>query len=200
MIVFDRDAHVLIDSGSDRSYVSISFASFSDRNLSPLEEEIIVHTPLGERLVRNTYYRDCGIKVGEEEFMGDLIPLEIQDFDLILGMDWLSTHRAKVDCFKKEVILQSLEGAEVVLTGEHRVLPYCVISTLKALKLVRKGYPTYLAHVIDISREEPKLENVPVVSEFLDVFPDELPGLPPDREFEFTIDLISGTASISIPP
>ncbi|WRX31634.1 hypothetical protein QQP08_024121 [Theobroma cacao] len=48
MIVFDRDAHVLIDSGFDRSYVSISFASCLDRNLSSLEEEIIVHTPLGE--------------------------------------------------------------------------------------------------------------------------------------------------------
>ncbi|WRX12110.1 hypothetical protein QQP08_004597 [Theobroma cacao] len=200
VIVFDRDAHILIDSGSDRSYVSISFASFLDRNLSPLEEEIIVHAPLGERLVRNTYYRDCGIKVREEEFMGDLIPLEIRDFDLILGMDWLSTHRAKVDCFKKEVILQSLEGAEVVFTGEHRVLPFCVISTLKALKLVLKGYPAHLAHVIDISREEPKLENVPVVSEFPDVFPDELPRLPPDREFEFTIDLLPSTAPISIPP
>ncbi|WRX28972.1 Reverse transcriptase domain - like 10 [Theobroma cacao] len=200
MIVFDRDAHVLIDSGSDRSYVSISFASFSDRNLSPLEEEIIVHTPLGERLVRNTYYRDCGIKVGEEEFMGDLIPLEIRDFDLILGMDWLSTHRAKVDCFKKEVILQSLEGAEVVFTGEHRVLPFCVISAFKALKLVRKGYPAYLVHVIDISREEPKLENVLVVSEFLNVFLDELPRLLPDRELEFTIDSFSGTAHISILP
>ncbi|WRX24135.1 hypothetical protein QQP08_016622 [Theobroma cacao] len=179
MIVFDRDAHVLIDSGSDRSYVSISFASFSDRNLSPLEKEIIVHTSLGERLVRNTYYRGYSIKVGEEEFMGDLIPLEIRDFDLILGMDWLSTHRAKVDCFKKEMLLQSLEGAEVVFTGERRVLPYCVISDLKALKLVRKGSPAYLAHVIDISREEPKLENVLVVSEFPDVFPDELPDFLP---------------------
>ncbi|WRX18085.1 hypothetical protein QQP08_010572 [Theobroma cacao] len=200
MIVFDRDAHVLIDSGSDRSYLSISFASFLDRNLSPLEEEIVVHTPIGERLVRNTYYRDCGIKVGEEEFMGDLIPLEIRDFDLILGMDWLSTHRAKVDCFKKEMILQSLEGAEVVFMGKRQVLPFCVILALKALKLVPKGYLAYLAHVIDISREEPKLENVPAVSEFPDVFPDELPRLPPDRELEFTIDLLPGTAPISIPP
>ncbi|WRX22761.1 zinc finger protein [Theobroma cacao] len=115
MIVFDKDAHVLIDSGSDKSYVSISFASLSYRNLSPLEEEIVVHTPL-------------------------------------------------------------------------------------ALKLVRKGYPAYLAHVIDISMEEPKLENVPVVSEFSDVFPDELPELPPDHELEFTIDLFLGIASISIPP
>ncbi|EOX99709.1 Uncharacterized protein TCM_008506 [Theobroma cacao] len=56
MIVFDRDAHVLIDSGSDRSYVSISFASFSDRNLSPVEEEIVVHTLLGSSIEEQEYF------------------------------------------------------------------------------------------------------------------------------------------------
>ncbi|WRX23768.1 Reverse transcriptase domain - like 10 [Theobroma cacao] len=174
--LFEKRACTWWNSVKSRSSIPLTWTDFllefDDKNLSPLEEEIVVCTPLGERL----------------------------DFDLILGMDWLSTHRAKVDCFKKEVIIQSLEGAEVVFTGEHRVLPFCVISALKALKLVRKGYPTYLAHVIDISREEPKLENVPVVSEFLNVFPDELPRLPPDRELEFTIDLFQGTAPISIPP
>ncbi|XP_017973337.1 PREDICTED: uncharacterized protein LOC108661393 [Theobroma cacao] len=138
---------------SNRSYVSTAFASFSDRNLSPLEEEIVVHTPLGEQLIRNTCYRDYGIRVSKEEFKADLIPLEIQDFDLIL-----------------------------------------------ALKLVRKGYPAYLVHVIDTSKGEPKLEDVPIVNEFSNVFSDELPGLPPDQEFEFFIDLFLGTAPISIPP
>ncbi|WRX30365.1 zinc finger protein [Theobroma cacao] len=99
MSLFDKDAYVLIDSGSDRSYVSTTFASIADRNPSPLEGEIVVHTPLGEQLIRNTCYRDCGVRVGEEEFRGDLIPLEILDFDLILGMDWLTAHRANVDCF-----------------------------------------------------------------------------------------------------
>ncbi|WRX20683.1 Reverse transcriptase domain - like 10 [Theobroma cacao] len=199
MFVFDRDVYVLIDSGLDRSYVSTTFASFSDKNLSPLEEEIVVHTPLGEQLIRNNCYRDYGIKVGEEKFKANLISLEIRDFDLILGMDWLTTHWAKVDCLRKEVVLQNSEGVEVVFAGERRVLPSCVISTIKALKLVWKGYLAYLAHVIDTSKGEPKLEDVPIVNEFSDVFSDELPGLPLNREFEFTIDLFSGIAPISIP-
>ncbi|WRX23578.1 Reverse transcriptase domain - like 10 [Theobroma cacao] len=149
MFIFEKDAYVLIDSSSDRSYVSTTFASFFDRNLSPLEEEIVVHTSLGEQLIRNTCYRDCGIKVGEKEFNADLILLEIQDFDLIL---------------------------------------------------VRKGYLAYLAHVIDTSKGEPKLEDVPIVNEFFDVFSNELLRLLPDRELEFSIDLFSGTAPISIPP
>ncbi|EOY26510.1 DNA/RNA polymerases superfamily protein [Theobroma cacao] len=156
MSLFDKDAYVLIDSGSDRSYVSTTFASIADKNLSPLEGEIVVHTPLGEQLIRNTCYRDCGVRVAEEEFRGDLIPLEILDFDLIFA--------------------------------------------IKASKLVQKGYPAYLAYVIDTSNGEPKLEDVPIVSEFPDVFPDDLPRLPPDRELEFPIDLLSGTAPISIPP
>ncbi|EOY26465.1 Uncharacterized protein TCM_028160 [Theobroma cacao] len=117
----------------------MTFASFFDRNLSPLEEEIVVHTPLEEQLVRNTCYRDCGIRVGKKEFRGDLIPLAI-----------------------------------------------------------RKGYSAYLAHVIDTSKEEPKLKDVSIVIEFSDVFLDELLGLLPDRKLEFSIDLLSGTAPISI--
>ncbi|WRX23676.1 hypothetical protein QQP08_016163 [Theobroma cacao] len=190
MSVFDKDAYVLIDSGSDRSYVSTTFASFSDINLSPLEEEIVVYTLQREQLVRNTYYRDCGIRVGEEEFRADLIPLEIRDFDLILGMDWLTAHRTNVDCFRKEVVLQNSKGVEVVFAGERRVLPSCVISAIKALKLVQKGYLAYLAHVIDTSKGVPKLEDVPIVNEFSDVFSDELPRLPPDRDLEFSIDLL----------
>ncbi|WRX27886.1 Integrase zinc-binding domain - like 10 [Theobroma cacao] len=158
---------------SDRSYVSTTFASFSDRNLSPLEEEIVVHTPLGEQLIRNTCYRDCGIRVGEEEFKADLIPLEIRDFDLILGMDWLATHRVNVDCFRKVVVLQNSKGVETMFLGEHRVLPSCVISAIKALKLVQKGYPAYLAHLIDTSKGEPKVFH-PYLDKFMIVFIDDI--------------------------
>ncbi|EOX93500.1 Gag protease polyprotein, putative [Theobroma cacao] len=66
MFLFDKDAYVLIDSGSDRSYVSTTFASIADRNLSPLEGEIVVHAPLEEQLIRNTCYKDYGIRVGGE--------------------------------------------------------------------------------------------------------------------------------------
>ncbi|WRX29421.1 Reverse transcriptase/retrotransposon-derived protein [Theobroma cacao] len=90
---------------------------------------------------------------------------EIWDFDLILGMDWLIAHRANVDCFRKEVVLQNSMGVEIVFVRERQVLPSCVISTIKALKLVQKGYLAYLAHVINTSKGETKLEDVPIVME-----------------------------------
>ena len=80
------------------------------------------------------------------------------------------------------------------------MLPTCVISTLEAKRLLLKGCESYLAHVVDTSIIEVKLENVPVVCEFRDVFPEDLLGLPPDRELEFGIEVFPSSAPISIPP
>ncbi|XP_052483001.1 uncharacterized protein LOC128036152 [Gossypium raimondii] len=73
-----------------------------------------------------------------------------------------------------------------------------VISAMIAQRCVRKGYDAYLAYVLDSKVYESKIQAVPVVCEFFDVFPEELPGLPPEREVEFSIDLILGTTPISI--
>ena len=79
-------------------------------------------------------------------------------------------------------------------------MPTCVISTLKAKRLLRKGCEAYLTHVIDTSTAKLTLENVPLVREFSDVFPKDLPRLPPDKELEFCIDLLLGTVPIFILP
>ena len=79
-------------------------------------------------------------------------------------------------------------------------LPTCVISTLEANRLLHKDCEAYLAHVINTSTPKVTLENVPIVQEFLDVFFEDLPRLPPDRELEFGIDLLLGSAPIFIPP
>ena len=84
--------------------------------------------------------------------------------------------------------------------GDRRILSTCVISALEAMRLLHKGCEAYLAHVIDKSKPEVFTESVPVVCEFFDVFPDDLLGLPPDRELEFEIKLLSGSAPVSIPP
>ena len=69
----------------------------------------------------------------------------------------------------------------------------------KARKMISKGYICHLVRVRDTEAEAPTLQLVPVVKEFVDVFPEELPGLPPEREVDFGIDLLPGTQPISIP-
>ena len=100
----------------------------------------------------------------------NLILLEKTDFDVILGMDWLSNHWASMDCFTKKITFRKLEYPKLEFEGDRRNLPTCVISALDAKRLLHKGCETYLAHVIDKSSSEVTLENVPIVREFPNVF------------------------------
>ncbi|XP_039131834.1 uncharacterized protein LOC120268555 [Dioscorea cayenensis subsp. rotundata] len=80
----------------------------------------------------------------------------------------------------------------MVLEAERKVLSRCVISSVKARKLLCKGCKAYLIHIVDTRIVAPNFNDVPIVQEFEDKFPNELTGLPPDREFEFAIDLLPG--------
>ena len=130
----------------------------------------------------------------------DLIVIDLKGLDVILGMDWLASNYATMDCFRKEVILRRPGLPVVIFYGERRRAPSGLISAISARWLLQKGCKVYLAHVVDTRSDEVRLENVPVVREFLDVFHDDLPGLPPERETDFPIDLVPGTAPISLPP
>ena len=105
--------------------------------------------------------------------------LELYEFDLILGMDWLSKYRAQVNCFTKIVTIKGVRNRNVIFKGERKVLPNCMILVLRARRLRRKGCPVWLAHVIETKMGSVDLTSIPIVREFKDVFPEELPGLPP---------------------
>ncbi|KAA0036000.1 RVP_2 domain-containing protein [Cucumis melo var. makuwa] len=127
-------------------------------------------------------------------------PDVITRLDVILGMDFLFAHYASMDCHRKEVVFRNPGFAEVVFKGMRKVVSRSLISVLKAEKLLRKGCTAFLAHIVVVQREKLKPEDVSVVKEFLEVFPDDLSGLPPDREIEFTIELLPGTSPISQAP
>ena len=114
-----------------------------------------------------------------------MILLDIHDFDVILGMDWLSRHHATVDCYRKEVRLCRTGQTEVVFYGLWKTLPSSIMTAIKANKMLRKSYPGYLAYAIEVMDSGSRLEDIMVVREFLDVFPEDLPGIPPDREIDF---------------
>ena len=148
----------------------------------------------------NRVYRDCPIKIQEYEFLGDLIELSFREFDVILGIDWLSRHRAIVDCKIKRVNLRTPDEDEVTFIGERPNHLSNVISTATAKTMVRKRCEAYLAYVIDMVKARPSVSDIPTVSDFLDLLPKELPGLPPQREIDFVIDFITGATPASITP
>ena len=151
-------------------------------------------------MATNLVYPSCLISIGDHEFLADLILLEIQGFDIILGMDWLSSHHASIDCYKKIITFCIPDQPIFFFEGIKHNLPPCLISALQAYHLMQKGCFCYMVCVKEHSNQETHLDEISVVKEFPDVFPDDLPGLPLDREGEFAIDLVSSTTPISKPP
>ncbi|XP_074346453.1 uncharacterized protein LOC141685240 [Apium graveolens] len=200
LLVGRRDAYVLFDTGSTHSVVSLSFIRHLDVAPSLLYPHMSISTPMGNSVVISDVYRECLIAVGDRSCKVNLLPMEMHDFDIILGMDWLSEHRATIDCQGKRVIFGDADKPEFVYQGSQPKGDVKLISALKASKLLSKGCDGYLAFVKDTSKDEPRIEDYPFVREYEDVFPDELPGLPPHREVEFTIELVPGVEPISKAP
>ena len=159
-----------------------------------------VFLPSGDSLFSDRIVRDSRVLIGGQEFPTDLVALDMRDFDVVLGMDCLSRHRATLDCYKKEVKLHRPGKLEVKFRGIRRELSSSMISAMAAQRMLRKGCQGYLAYVVETGKEGTLVDEIPVVREFLIVFLDDIAGLPPDREVEVTIDLISRIEPISIPP
>jgi hypothetical protein len=200
LLLNHQPVFVLFDSGATRSF--IAYKTIEKLGMSPhrVFMGFAISTPLGERVDVDIVYKDVKLVIMGCEFSADLIPLPLHDFDIILGMDWLGRHRAQMDCFAKTITFCGLMGRGVVFRGERNVIPNCFISGMTAQKMVNKGCEVYLAMVMDLNSGNNELANLHIVRDFPDVFPEELPGLPPKREVEVSIDVLSGTTPIAQAP
>ena len=105
-----------------------------------------------------------------------------------------------VDCRMKRVTLRTPSGKEVTFIGERSNHLSNVTSVATARKMARKGCEAYLAYGIYTKKAEPSLSDIPIVCDYMDVFPEELPRLPPQREIEFAINVVPGATPTSITP
>ncbi|XP_077232065.1 uncharacterized protein LOC143866018 [Tasmannia lanceolata] len=117
-------------------------------------------------------------------------------------MDWLTLNHANIDCYRKEVGFTIPDQPQLVYKSLDRNKTPALISSLQARRLLKQGCEGYLAQVqvVDTSKKKMKLEDVPIVQKYVDVFPDDLPGAPPNRELEFSIELVPGANPISKRP
>nr|GFB18974.1 putative reverse transcriptase domain-containing protein [Tanacetum cinerariifolium] len=129
----------------------------------------------------------------------DLMPIELGTFDVIIRMDWLILHDAVIVYGKKEVHVP-LKKRMLVVKGDDCVSRLKVVSCMKVKKYVDRGSYLFVAQVIEKELAERRLEDVPVICKFSDVFPEDLPGLPPPRQVEFEIKLVPGAAHVARAP
>ena len=198
--LYDTEMHALIDLGSTHSYVFMEHVFDKVPAMEKLAYDMHVTSPLGHNVSVNSIYRNCPIVIYTREFLDDLITLPFREFDFILSMDWLSKHRAIVNCGQKTVVLRCFDQTEVIIQGIGSSVMSNVISTMQARRFMRKGCETFLAVILDSKRGQVDVEKIPVVREFLDVFPEELPGIPLEREVDLAIEIVPGTVPMSRAP
>ncbi|XP_023767220.1 uncharacterized protein LOC111915809 [Lactuca sativa] len=196
-LVIGLSAHVLFDSGATRSFVSLAlnkkFRDVPGTLESPLEVEIANDRTLSVARV----FRKSIQNMFDERFPIDLVLIPLKGMKMIIGINWLGPNGAVIDCERQLVRVRTPSGGELVISGERASHGPTLYSPARAKRLLQQGCSGFLAYVSD-SRVETTIElsRVPIVHDFPDVFPEELPGVPLEREVEFRIDLMSGVASI----
>ncbi|XP_075091854.1 uncharacterized protein LOC142172004 [Nicotiana tabacum] len=148
--LFGISVATLFDPGSSHSYVCSSLAFHDTVKSVRLDFDVLVTSLLGHQAIVNRIYRDCPFMIQNLVFPAYLLEMPFQDYDVIVGMDWLHRHHALID--------------------------------------------------FDTRLWSPSLKDISTVCDFPAVFPDDIPGLPPERDIEFPIELIPGTTPISIAP
>ena len=132
----------------------------------------------------------------------DLNILPLGSYDFLIVMDWLEKHRILLNCYDKSFSRVDHVVNKFTVKGVPRKTVIREISALQMKRSVQKGCKVFAVHIINNSKENEKseLRNIPVINEFMDVFPDEIPGLPPKRDIDITIDLVPGSVPISKAP
>ena len=186
--------------GSMHSFVSCAFAKKHDKSPELLDFELLVSTPISDTLMTNLVLKSFIIFTEGRDLLAYLVLLDMHDFDVILGMDWLASYHASVHCFEKEVVFRPPSESEFIFKASYLPLMPRVISCIQANCLLRKGCQGFLASIVDLQSRDLEIRDIPIVREFSNGFPNDLPGLPLDREIEFSIDLLLGTTPISKAP
>jgi hypothetical protein len=167
-------ASVLFDSRASHSFVTKSFVEKHNITNYPLKKKLLIRSPRGE--LRATHScPQTKIEIRGLSFLVELIILELSGIDVILGIDYLTKYDGVISCAKRMVTLTSLQGERIEVNVSMPITAEEMVNLL----------------------EEKSLEHIRIVCEYPNVFLEELPGMPPNRDIEFSIELLPGTAPIS---
>ncbi len=195
-LLSDIHARTLFDTGASYSFISCIFARTHGFEERPLGRTMFVQTP-GPPMEANCYVPSCPVRLGWLLCPWDLVVIPIRELDVVLGMDWLTNDHAVIDCEKHQVRLHEPGFPEHVYLACKSTFFSTFIFASRARRLLKVGCVAYMASVDIVSWPSTTLSDVPIVRDFLDIFSEELPGLPPKREIEFSVELISGTQPIT---
>lgn len=193
---------ILFDTGASRSFISSACVDNFDLDVERASRNLRVTTPMGKITTINYVCPNLEFELGSLKLTAKtLYKLLMWDVDIILGMDWLTENFATIKCDQRQISFQPPGKEPSFFYGiERKKLKTSIISAIQAEKLLKnKDVQAYLVH-LNCGDLEKNIDDVVIVREYKDVFPEALPGVPPDRQLEFTIDLEPSSAPISKAP
>ncbi|GAU42269.1 hypothetical protein TSUD_81770 [Trifolium subterraneum] len=184
----DTPLIAIIDTGATHSFISMDCMKRLNIPIYEMSSCMNIETPASGSVITLLVCRNCPVSVFGRHFGMDLVCIPLSGIDVFFGMNWLVFNQVHINYCEKTVIFPKSEGGLSLMNGEevkeslndHGEL-FMVFGSLKLEGRV-------------------KLEEIPVVREFSDVFPEDISDLPPEREVEFSIDLVPGTSPISMAP
>ncbi|GJT66782.1 putative reverse transcriptase domain-containing protein [Tanacetum coccineum] len=184
---------ILFDSGADKSFVDVRFSHLLD--IKPVKLSTSYEVELADRKVvcTNTILKGCTLNLLDHLFDIDLMPIDLGTFDVIIRMDWLVARDAVIVCGKKEVHVP-YKNKTLVIKSDSGASRLKVISCIKERKYIERGSQLFLAQVTEKEPSKKQLQDVPVIRNFPEVFPDDLPGLTPtiSDKSSSRIELVAG--------
>jgi hypothetical protein len=198
--VADQTLSILIDLGATESF--ISGAALKRIKVKAVEQDdfSFVEMASGAKQKVGGKVTGCALNLGEFVMRVNLYVMILGYYDVVIGMDWLESHEAILNCKMKRLSLVDDEGQICVIVGRNQGVSLRFVSSLQLRKSMRKGCNLFAIHALNEKGVAEGLEHLTVVKEFADVFPEELPGMPPERELEFNIGLKPGTEPIARTP
>ena len=182
--------------GASHSFIAASCVRELVLEVETLDEPLHVSSPLGTKARIDRICRGYELEIFGILLTVDLWVMDMSEFKVILEMDWLTAHRVVIDCDRMRVTPYTPDGSYVVFQGNRDdASPHTVCDSRWHGQLM--GWLASLT-LEDEVRQDMSLPRV--VCKYEDVFPDELPGLPPPRDVDFRIELHPGTSSISMTP
>lgn len=197
--ILDFSITVLIDPGATLSYISPKIVEQCKLQLQKFRNPWLVQLTTGAKRRVIAKIKNCPLIIAGQPVVADLNMLPLGSYDVLIGMDWLEKNWALVNCKTKIIRYKDDSGMEQEMQGIKRPVQVRPITASQLAKCIRKRCQVYAIQVgyAETKNKTTTLDHLPVIKEFTDVFPEEIPGLPPKRDIDFTIELIPGASPVS---
>eukprot|EP00253_Pinus_taeda_P012017 PITA_12017 len=188
--------------GATLSYISPKIVEQCKLQSEKFKNPWLVQLATGAKRRVLAKVNNCSLTIAGQPIVADLNVLPLGSYDILIGMDWLEKHWSLVNCKTKTIYYKDDHGEQQELQGIKHPVQIRPITTSQLAKCITKKCQIYAIQVGYANQKDKTamLGSIPVVQEFVDVFPEEVPGLPPKRDVDFTIELIPGAVPMSRAP